>query len=272
MNTKMPDSIRIIATPGEQDTEDLIRNTCSQALQIAQKMWGLEPPKNCEIFVMTSWLGFIFRSAPWSWKILLALTIPLWAPRARRTWPYSAAWTQRYGRRVAIGVKPPRLLEQSDRSIGVRMFVEEKDMRLNVQHVTCHELIHTCSAHLHLPMWLNEGIATVSVDRYLGKATILQETLDVVREYQPKSPPPSYRQLSRMQGAAIVYHGSRSYWLTRLLEERHPGFLKILLSQRRSTEDINHELAKVLKIDTQSLWHKIDDILSGHFQTAANKT
>jgi len=34
---------------------------------------------------------------------------------------------ERYVRRVAIGVKPPRLLVQSARGIGVRMFVEEKD-------------------------------------------------------------------------------------------------------------------------------------------------
>jgi hypothetical protein len=66
---------------------------------------------------------------------------------------------------VAIGIKPPRLLEQSDRSIGVRMFVDEKDMKVNVQHVTCHELVHACSAHLELSTWLNEGIATVTTDQ-----------------------------------------------------------------------------------------------------------
>ena len=28
-----------------------------------------------------------------------------------------------------------------------------------IQHLTCHELVHACTAHLRLPFWLNEGIA-----------------------------------------------------------------------------------------------------------------
>jgi len=173
-------NVALVYDPGEQGTADLIGGVCEKAIQLAQENWGLEPPEDCRIYVMTSWLGFVFQSAPWPWRILLGATMPFWGFRARRTWLYSAAWTQRYGRRVAIGVKPPRLLAQSDRNIantGVRMFVEEKDMKANVQHVACHELVHACSAHLGLPTWLNEGIATVTVDRFLARPTIRQETL-----------------------------------------------------------------------------------------------
>jgi hypothetical protein len=155
MKSKTIGQVILVYDPVEHDTADLIGDVCEKSIQLAYENWGLEPPEDCRIYVMTSWMGFVFRSAPWSWRILLGLAIPFWCFRARRTWPLSAAWTQRYGRRVAIGVKPPRLLEQSDRSIGVRMFVEEKDMKVNVQRVTCHELVHACSAHLRLPMWLN---------------------------------------------------------------------------------------------------------------------
>jgi hypothetical protein len=190
--------VTLVFDPGEQDTADLIGGACANAVRLIQQSWGLKTPEDCRIYVMTSWLGFVFQSAPWHWRILLGATMPLWCFRARRTWPYSAAWTQRYGRRVAIGVKPPHLLEQSDRSIGVRMFVEEKDMKVNVQHVTCHELTHACSAHLKLPAWLNEGIATVTVDRFLERRTIREETLELVRGFLPKGAPPTYRELSRM--------------------------------------------------------------------------
>jgi hypothetical protein len=266
MKSNVIGNITVVFGPDEQETADVISAACEKAISLAQESWGLDPPENCYIYVMTSWLGFIFQSAPWSWRILLGLTIPFWCFRARRTWPYSAAWTQRYGRKVAIGVKPPRLLEQSDRSIGVRMFVEEKDMKVNVQHVTCHELVHACSAHLSLPMWLNEGIATVTTDRFAGRPTIRWETLEFMLGYMPKAAPPTYRELSRMGGEAIVYHGTRGYWLVRYLEEKRPGFLRGMLSSPRDPNTIEREMASELGMEQESFWVEIDEVVAGHFE------
>ena len=114
MKSRTISNVMLVFDPGEQDTADLIGGTCEKAIQLTQENWGLELPENCRIYVMTSWLGFVFQSAPWPWRILLGATLPFWGFRARRTWPYSAAWTQRYGRRVAIGVKPPRLFGPSE--------------------------------------------------------------------------------------------------------------------------------------------------------------
>jgi len=260
-------NITVVYDPDEQDTADLINGVCEKAIQLAQENWGLEPPEDCHVYVMTSWWGFVFQSAPWLWRILLGATVPFWCFRARRTWPYSAAWTQRYGRRVAVGVKPPRLLEQSDRGIGVRMSVEEKDMKVNVQHVTCHELVHACSAHLRLPMWLNEGIATVTVDRFLGRPTIRRETLEFMRDFSPKASPPTYRELSRLGGEAIAYHGMRGYWLVRYLEEAHPGFLKRMLSLPQDAKAIERETVTQLGMEPENFWSEIDDRVVGHFET-----
>ena len=265
MKSRTISGITLVIAPGEQDTANVIGSACGKAVSLIQKSWGLETPEDCRIYVMTSWLGFVFQSAPWHWRILLGATMPFWCFRARRTWPYSAAWTQRYGKRIAIGVKPPRLLEQSDKSIGVRMFVEEKDMKVNVQHVTCHELVHACSAHLKLPMWLNEGIATVTVDRFLERPTIIEETLDFLRSFLPKGASPTYRELSRMSGEAIAYHGMRGYWLVRYLEEKCPGFLKRLFSLRRDPRAIEREMIVELGMEPGSFWNQIDDVVVGHF-------
>ena len=266
MKSRTIGDLVVVYDPREQDTADLIGGACERAIQLAQEMWGLGPPRDCRIYVMTSWLGFVFQSAPWSWRILLGATVPFWCFRARRTWPYSAAWTQRYGRRVAIGVKPPRLLAQSDRSIGVRMFVEEKDMRVNVQHVTCHELVHACSAHLRLPSWLNEGIATVTADRFLGRPAIRWETLAFVRDFVPKGPPPTYRQLSRQGGEAIAYHGTRGYWLVRYLEEKCPGFLRHTFSLRQDGRAIERDVVAELGMEPERFWSDIDGVIAGHFE------
>ena len=267
LKSRTIDHVTLVFDPGEQDTADLIGSACAKAVGLIQESWGLKTPEDCRIYVMTSWWGFVFQSAPWHWRILLGATMPLWCFRARRTWPYSAAWTQRYGRRVAIGVKPPHLLEQSDRSIGVRMFVEEKDMKVNVQHVTCHELTHACSAHLKLPAWLNEGIATVTADRFLERPTIRGETLELVRGFLPKGAPPTYRELSRLSGEAIAYHGVRGYWLVRYLEEKHPGFLRHMFSLRRDSRTIEREIAMELGMEAESFWSKIDGVVVGHFGT-----
>jgi len=270
MKSRTISGVTVVIDPDEQDTVDLIGSTCARAIQLSQEIWGLGAPKDCRIYVMTSWLGFVFQSAPWPWRILLGATVPFWCFRARRTWPYSAAWTQRYGRRVAIGIKPPRLLEQSGRkyhgSTGVRMFVEEKDMRVNVQHVTCHELTHACSAHLRLPMWLNEGIATVTVDRFLEKPTIRRETLEFMRGYSPKGAPPTYRELSRMGVEAIAYHGMRGHWLVRYLEEEHPGFLGRMFSLHRDPKAIEREMIVELGMQSGSFWSEIDDVVVDHFE------
>ena len=267
MKSSVISGVTVVADPAEQNTVDLIGGACARAIQLSQEMWGLGAPEDCRIYVMTSWLGFVFQSAPWPWRILLGATMPLWCFRARRTWPYSAAWTQRYGRRVAIGVKPPRLLEQSDRSIGVRMFVEEKDMQVNVQHVTCHELVHACSAHLRLPTWLNEGIATVTVDRFLKRPTIRRETLEFMRGFLPKAAPPTYRELSRMGGEAIAYHGMRAYWLVRYLEEELPGFLRRMFSIHRDPKAIEREMIVEVGMEPGRFWSEIDDVMIDHFET-----
>jgi len=109
METRAISGITLLFDRGEQDTADLIAGTCAKAVQLIDESWGLKTPADCRIYVMTSWLRFVFHSAPWHWRILLGVLFPLWSLRAKRMWSYAGGWTQRFGRRVVIGVKPPRL-------------------------------------------------------------------------------------------------------------------------------------------------------------------
>ncbi len=259
MQSRIIDGISVVFDSSEQETAELICEAVAKTLPLVEESWGLGRPGDCRVYIMTSWWGFLFQSAPWSWRIMLALTLPLWYSRVRRTWPYSAAWTQRFGRRIAIGIKPPRLLELSDKSVGVHMFVEEKDTGTKVRHLTCHELTHACSAHLKLPAWLNEGLAALTVDRYLGKQTIRPDTLELVRGFTPKGRPPTYRELSRLSGEAIAYHAVRGYWLVRYLEEKRPGLLKRILSSPQVASAIEAQVAVELGLEPDSFWGEIDD-------------
>jgi hypothetical protein len=252
--------------PQDEATAQVMAETCDRALRLAKDLWGLEAPRDCWLYVMTSWRSFVFRSAPWPWKLLLAQSYPLWSGRVRRTWPYSAGWTQRYGRRIAIGIKPPRLLDTSDKSIGIHMYVEEKDPNVKIRHLTCHELIHAASAHLRLPAWLNEGLAAVSVDQFMGRPTIREDSLNLLGRIRPKGPPPSYRALSDLQGEVLAYHAVRGYWIVRLIEEAHPGFLRSLLAERCPPGAIERQVGERLGLRVGNLWQQIDDMVVKHFR------
>jgi hypothetical protein len=265
--SRIINGISVVYHSSELDIAEVISDSISKTLLLIQESWGLGKPEDCRIYIMTSWWGFFFQSAPWLWRILLAISFPLWCFRAQRTWPYTAAWTQRYGQRVVIGIKPPCLLEVSDKSIGRLMFVEEKDLKTKVRHLTCHELTHACSAHLKLPAWLNEGLAAVTVDRFLEKQTIRTDTLGLLRSFVPKGNPPTYLQLSRLNAEAIAYHAVRGYWLVQYLEEVHPGFLKRLFSSPTVSQKIENEVAKELGLELNGFWNKIDDMIAAHFES-----
>lgn len=259
-------TLRIEYEPEDKATAEVMAEAWCAALRAAKESWGLDPPADCRLYVMTTWKKFIFQSAPWPWKVMLAVNYPLWSGRVRRTWPYSAGWTQRYGRRIAIGIKPPRLLETSDKSVGEHMYMEEKDPDAKIRHLTCHELIHAASAHLRLPAWLNEGLAAVSVDRFMGKLTIREDSLDLVERTLPKAAPPSYRALSRMQGETLAYHAVRGYWIVRLLEEVHPGFLRGILGEPRAPREIERLVAERFGVPPGNLWGEIDGLVSHRFR------
>jgi hypothetical protein len=269
MKTRIAPHLDVEFDSAEQETAGWIVTACKETIPLIAESWGLGPPADCHFYLMTSPVAFFFRSAPWGWRILLGLSFPLWYPRARRTWPYSAAWTQSYGRRVAIGIKPPRLWEQSDKSIGLMMYEKEEDVRLKVYQLACHELTHACSAHLRMPAWLNEGIAALTVERYLQKRIIRPDTLALVRDYQPKGPPPTYRELSRMNNQAIASHTVRGYWLVRYLEETHPGWLKSKLALSSFDKLFTAELSYEIGLAEDRFWNGVDGLIVAHFETQA---
>jgi hypothetical protein len=197
--------------------------------------------------------------------MLLPLTMPFWYPRVTRAWRYSAAWTQNYGRRIAIGVKPARIIEKTDRSVGLRIYAEEKNPDNNIRQVSCHEIVHACSAHLRLPMWLNEGIAVITADRFMEKPTIREDTLKYMKDYTPKKAPPTYQELSRMDDKAIAYNLTRSYWLAHYLEKEHPGLIRSLLEKRMEPDIITSRIAGGLGIEPKDFWKEIDGIVTEYF-------
>jgi hypothetical protein len=253
----------------EQEAAGWVRQACERSVRLLREQWGLAAPKDCRVYIMTSWLDFAFRSAPWPWKVLLALTLPLWAFRIRKLWPLAGGWAQSYGRRRAVGVKPPRLLQLADRRMGERIFIEEGTLDEKVQRITCHELTHAFTSHLRLPPWLQEGLAMVMVDRCFERPTVRPETLALL---DPSPGRQSTRGDQKLriedEGASITLY-ARGYWLTRYLEETRPGLLKELLARRYRQDELEGQIASAYGKRPEEFWGEVDGVLSSHFGAAA---
>jgi hypothetical protein len=147
----------------EREAAQVVERACERSISVILEAWGLAPPNRCRVYVMTSWLRFVLQSAPWHARLAFALLLPFWCFPVRKLWKSSGGWTQAYRRCPAMGVKPPRLIAETDQSIGEMIFVKEPDLNKKMEHVTCNEMTHVCSAALSLPLWLDEGIAMITV-------------------------------------------------------------------------------------------------------------
>jgi hypothetical protein len=265
METIPVNGLTLIFDTDEKDTAEIIRRACEQSIPHIHKYTGLDTPKDCRIYVMTSWFQFFFHSTPWYWRILLILSMPLWILRVRKIWEYAGGWTQRYGKRCAVGVKPPRLVRMGDKSIGERIFIKEENIETKLQMVTCHELVHAFTSYLKLPMWLNEGLAQVIVDRVFNKSTVIYDTVEILDKRAHYSNPGRYRKLRIEDKDMLIYHYVRGYWITRYIKETQPELLKSLLSQHYSHRMLESKVASAYGMKLKDFWQKIDGIVVSYF-------
>ena len=259
------DGLTLFFDDAEQDSVVLISQACEDSMRLLREHLGLDTPKDCRVYIMTSWLDFMFRSAPWPWKVLLAMTIPLWAFRAKKIWALAGGWEQRFGQRRAVGVKPPRLLLLANRRIGDRIFVHRENIFEKVQSITCHELTHAFTSHLHLPTWLNEGLAMVMVDRFFEQPTVLSETLEILARSSDKHIAGGRQKLRIEDEDALVYLYVYGYWLTRYIEETRPGLLKDLLLRRCQHDKLEGKIAIAYGKRPGVFWNEIDRELVSYF-------
>jgi hypothetical protein len=238
----------------EQAAARIIAIACERSVRLLRQRWGLAVPEDCRVYVMTSWLGFLFHSAPWHWKAYLALTLPLVARRASHIWPYAGGWSLPFGRRRAVGVKPMRLIQTANRGLGEQIFTKNRDLSETVQTVTCHELVHAFTFHLRLPTWLNEGLATLAMEHYLDRRIVREETLENLL-HASLTPTSSATEKLRMDDPqALISQYVRSYWLTRYIEETRPELLKDLLSMRYKKKELEDKVVSAFGKDQKNIW------------------
>jgi hypothetical protein len=172
---------------------------------------------------------------------------------------------QQFGKRRVIGVKPPWLVQLSDKSMGERIFVQIDDVDTKVQLVTCHELTHAFASHLKLPMWLNESLAQITSDKFLGEPTVRSDTLQTLTSSSCGTGPGRYQKARVSNPDALVYHFVRGYWITRYMQDTRPDLLKSLLAQRYPHKVLETQVATAYGMGYEEFWEKIDGIVVSHF-------
>jgi len=180
-------------------------------------------------------------------------------------WIYVAGLTMRYRGGPAVGIKPVRLWETREDSLGRRIFYPLGTDTLRLHNIVCHELTHAYTAHLHLPLWLNEGVAMITVDRFLERETVRHSTLQRLRTNRYTDQPADYARLAHMPEDAIVYAYVHGYWATRYLFEAYPDLLARLLAKRRSPIAIDIELARSLGTSPKNVWKEMHSRVLTHF-------
>ncbi len=265
---KIEGAVLFFAEP-DRAAAGLIGCAVEEGLSLVRGHWDLAPKGKLRVYVMNSWPGFLLHSPPWPWRILLALTFPLWVWRIRRLWKVAGGWTQCYGRRLAVGVKPPGRLLSADRSLGARFFIAEKSMEEKARHVACHEVTHAGTAHLKLPAWLNEGLAMVTVDLLAGKPTVRPETVAALAASPPSSYRRKYPAFSAKAPEDFIRYFVLGYWRVRFLEETRPGLLKKLLAQGRRPGNWLMEIAAACELEPDRDGADLDRAALEHFQGKA---
>jgi hypothetical protein len=262
---RLSQGVELLFPKGEEEAADLIERAVARSLTVIHQKWDLPEARRCRVYVMTAWLPAVLHSTPWYLLPASLLALPFWAPRIRRLWPATGGWTQRFGGRPAVGIKPPWLLEKADRTVGEMLFLKEPDPRKKAEHVTCHELTHALTAHLHLPAWLNEGVAMLSVDAYAGSPTVRAASLHLLPGGEQGRSPQQYLKLLGMKPKELAGPYARAYWVTRFLDEQRPAFLRRLLAERRSHRSIEKEMAATLALPRRNLWRSVDRVVADHF-------
>jgi hypothetical protein len=269
METMIVDTLTLYYEPDDHEAAALIRDACEKTLTVLRARWALSSPKDCRVYVMTSWERFLLHAAPQPLRFYLRLTMPLRRARLDHLWELAGGWVEQFGERRAVGIKPPRLIkDQVASAVGARIFTPTEDIDDKVRLNTCHELTHAHTTHIRPVSWLYEGVAMVATDDFAGKLTVRAKTLALLEQQPATSGPEEPRRLPVHDEDAMVRHYVRGYWLTRYLEDERPGLLKGLLAQRLAPQAIETAIGSALGMSREEFWAQIDGMLAAHFGQA----
>jgi hypothetical protein len=258
MNNIEVEGINIFYDTNGKPFVDICRKTCEKGISLIQKMWGLEVPKNYQIYLTSHWWKFSFRLAPW-YEILLFVIFPLiFIICNSRDWRTDAGWT--FMNRLISGINTSPIVLSSKNTIGKMIFKPESSLERELEIAIIHEMVHAFTQN-KLPPSLYEGVAMYTQDIFIGHTTGREETINILGGLQCKRRKLPYRDFNKQNDKNPINKYIRSYWLTKLLEDQTPGFIKSILG----TTSIDDQICDHLNIPRKNSRCEIDRLLVNQF-------
>jgi hypothetical protein len=268
MDSKSFNGLTLYFDREERESAEIIEKACRKSIQTIDESWGLKPPQDCRVYVLTSWPRCVFQGAPPKYQFMLALTLPIWYSEFKQRWKYAGGWAQRYGDRQVVGIKTLHLIEHASESMGESIFIKQDSLEENVLSITCHELTHAYTSHLSLPIWLHEGLAMVTVDHCLQKETVKRDTLDILHTTSEEVQNSEKIDLRAQSKEDIINLYVRGYWVTRFLAETQPKLLRSCLGKRYSSQELEEKIAAGYGVAPEVVWSEIDSQVVNYFEEA----
>jgi hypothetical protein len=179
-------------------------------------------------------------------------------------WPFAGGWSLTFGRRRAVGIKAPRLMHPDNVRPEETIYIQNRTIAEKAETVTCHELVHAFSVHLRLPGWLNEGLATLAMDTYLGRQLVREDTLKELSN-APNYIPRGSERLRIENPRVLLYQYICGYWQTRYIEESRPGLLRDLFARRPGRKEMEDAIAASYGKEPDVFWKEITGEVTAWF-------
>jgi hypothetical protein len=224
--------ITLFFSKKNSELADLMIKKLPMMEQLIQSKWNLEIPEKYRFYIMDSMYQSILHPASFLRKIILILTFPIWYKRAKKAWKISAGWTMNNHGEKILGIKSIFEMKKSIEANKNKIYNSiHNDIYIRAECTACHEMTHVFTSHLHLPFWLNEGIAQYTVDKYLGEPSISTDTIGYL--FQDNKPNHPYL-------TEFLY----GYWIVRYIEDIKEGNLENIIKDK----NIDGKIAELFNV------------------------
>lgn len=266
MYTKKVDNITIKFSLGGWSSIDRVVNSSKKCVPIVESLWGVKVPDKYSIYILDcfrDYLAMVISSCNIIQKAIIIPYLPLVYLKLKQS--YSIVGGVAAYRKPIIGIKSEIQILMNESIIGKYIFTPLPNIEQSIESIICHELFHIAVNPLHLPQWLNEGLAMYAQDKINGKRSVRDETLEYIARFPYKNCILGYKSVSEKDASLIVYAYARSYWLVNYFEEKYPGLIKEILDHHLNNDKIEKIISHRTGMKINQFWKQIDQILFEYF-------
>lgn len=245
--------------------KNIIENNYDDILNLIFELWEFNRPAKIDIYIMKSDFKFAIMTHSIVQKLLLiTFYLPFWIlfeRETRKKWQAVSHFQRKY---PIILLKPIEAYDRLDKSIGKHIYIDGKIYKKKDQFLItlCDQLVNICIPP-KVPIWINEGISTFTVENFIKKPKYKNESILLLKNDCKMIK--NVHELSKVSDTCIAYNYAKGYWTVRYLEENYPGFLKETFMKYEG-EEIVERIRLKLGLSEEDFWEQLDELLYENYK------